>query len=99
MKKNNTDYLIHIIIKKHIETKSRDETDFAEKCVSYSILQEITETNAEEFEFAPNYVEKQKVKRIMVKAKKEFFDYLVNVNKYNHRILELYVMLENLLND
>lgn len=99
MKKNNTDYLIHIIIKKHIETISRDETDFTEKSVSYSILQEITETIVGEFEFAPNYVEKQKVKRVIVKAKKEFFDYLVNVNKYNHRILELYVMLENLLND
>ena len=66
MKKNNTDYLIHIIIKKHIETISRDETDFAEKSVSYSILQEITETIAEEFEFATSYVEKQKVKRIVV---------------------------------
>ena len=99
MRKNNTNYLIHIIIKKHIETISRDETDYTEKNVSYSILQEITETLVEEFEYAPNYVEKQKIKRIMVKAKKEYFDYLLNVNKYNHRILELYVMLENLLSD
>ena len=100
MKKNNTDvYLIHIIIKKHIETICEDDSSIKDKTISYIVIEETTKCLVQEFQTTSSALQKQEMKSIMEKVKKEFFDYLVNVNKYNHRILDLYVTLENLISD
>lgn len=98
MKKNNTDaYLIHIIIKKHIETISGKDDPNREN--SYIVIQEIVQCLAQEFEKSISEVEKQELKDIMKKVNQELFNYLAKFNRYDHKILDSYVILEKLIGD
>lgn len=98
MKKNNTDvYLIHIIIKKHIETISGAENQ--DKEISYIVIQEIVKCIVEQFETSNSALEKQELKNIMKKINQELFNYLAKFNKYDHKILDAYVTLEKITND
>lgn len=95
MKKNNTDvYLIHIIIKKHIETISGAEKH--KKEFSYIVIQEIVKCVVEQFETSNSALEKQELKNIMKKINQELFNYLVKFNRYDHKILDAYVTLEKI---
>ena len=40
---------------------------------------------------------KKHIKNIMIEVDRELFTYLININKYDHKILELYVMLEEIV--
>ena len=40
---------------------------------------------------------KKHIKNIMIEVDRELFAYLININKYDHKILELYVMLEEIV--
>ena len=98
MKKNNTDVcLIHIIIKKHIETISGTEPE--EKRVSYIVIQEIVKSIVEQYEMSNSALERQDLKRIMKIINQELFNYLAKFNKYDHKILDSYVALEKITND
>ena len=98
MKKNDTDvYLIHIIIKKHIETISGTEPE--EKRVSYIVIQEIVKSIVEQYEMSNSALERQELKRIMKIINQELFNYLAKFNKYDHKILDSYVALEKITND
>ncbi len=98
MKKNNTDvFLIHIIIKKHIETISGTEPE--EKRVSYIVIQEIVKSIVEQYEMSNSALERQDLKRIMKIINQELFNYLAKFNKYDHKILDSYVTLEKITND
>ena len=98
MKKNNTDvFLIHIIIKKHIETISGTEPE--EKRVSYIVIQEIVKSIVEQYEMSNSALERQELKRIMKIINQELFNYLAKFNKYDHKILDSYVALEKITND
>lgn len=98
MKKNNTDvFLIHIIIKKHIETISGTEPE--EKRVSYIVIQEIVKSIVEQYEMSNSALERQDLKRIMKIINQELFNYLAKFNKYDHKILDSYVALEKITND
>ena len=71
MKKNNTDVcLIHIIIKKHIETISEAEKHDRE--ISYIVIQEIVKCIIERFETSISALEKHELKNIMIKINEEF---------------------------
>ena len=97
MRKNNTNYLIHIIIKKHIETISGTEPE--EKRVSYIVIQEIVKSIVEQYEMSNSALERQDLKRIMKIINQELFNYLAKFNKYDHKILDSYVTLEKITND
>ena len=98
MKKNNTDvFLIHIIIKKHIETISGTEPE--EKRVSYIVIQEIVKSIVEQYEMSNSALERQDLKCIMKIINQELFNYLAKFNKYDHKILDSYVTLEKITND
>lgn len=98
MKKNNANaYLIHIIIKKHIETISGKDNPNREN--SYIVIQEIIQSLAQEFEKSLSAIEEQELKEIAKRVNQELFNYLANFNRYDHKILDSYVMLEKLIDD
>ena len=100
MKKNDTDvYLIHIIIKKHIETISESEKEKQDKDISYTVIQEIIKCIVEQYNKSISAIERHELKTIMKKINQELFNYLAKFNRYDHKILDSYVTLEKITND
>ena len=98
MRKTNEDLsLIHIIIKKHIETISGKGRSRLDKEVDYLLIQEAIEALIREYKLSSDSRTKKYIKTIMIEVNKELFTYLININKYDHKILELYVMLEEIV--
>lgn len=98
MRKTNEDLsLIHIIIKKHIETISGKGRSRLDKEVDYLLIKEAIEALIREYKLSGDSRTKKYIKNIMIEVDRELFTYLINVNKYDHKILELYVMLEEIV--
>ncbi len=98
MRKTNEDLsLIHIIIKKHIETISEKGRSRLDKEVDYLLIREAIEALIREYKLSGDSRTKKYIKTIMIEVNKELFTYLININKYDHKILELYVMLEEIV--
>lgn len=98
MRKTNEDLsLIHIIIKKHIETISGKGRSRLDKEVDYLLIREAIEALIREYKLSGDSRTKKYIKTIMIEVDRELFTYLININKYDHKILELYVMLEEIV--
>lgn len=98
MRKTKEDLsLIHIIIKKHIETISGKGRSRLDKEVDYLLIQEAIEAIIREYKLSSDSRTKKYIKTIMIEVDRELFTYLMNVNKYDHKMLELYVMLEEIV--
>ncbi len=98
MRKTKEDLsLIHIIIKKHIETISGKGRSRLDKEVDYLLIQEAIEALIREYKLSSDSRTKKYIKTIMTEVDRELFTYLMNVNKYDHKMLELYVMLEEIV--
>lgn len=98
MRKTKEDLsLIHIIIKKHIETISGKGRSRLDKEVDYLLIQEAIEALIREYKLSSDSRTKKHIKNIMTEVDRELFTYLMNVNKYDHKMLELYVMLEEIV--
>lgn len=98
MRKTKEDLsLIHIIIKKHIETISGKGRSRLDKEVDYLLIQEAIEALIREYKLSSDSRTKKHIKTIMTEVDRDLFTYLMNVNKYDHKMLELYVMLEEIV--
>ena len=98
MRKTKEDLsLIHIIIKKHIETISGKGRSRLDKEVDYLLIQEAIEALIREYTLSSDSRTKKYIKTIITEVDRELFTYLLNVNKYDHKMLELYVMLEEIV--
>ena len=98
MRKTNEDLnLFHIIIKKHIETISGKDTSRSDKEIDYLLIKEAVEAIIREYNLSGDSRTKKHIKNIMIEVDRELFAYLININKYDHKILELYVMLEEIV--
>lgn len=99
MRKTKEDLsLIHIIIKKHIETISGKGRSKLDKEVDYLLIQEAIDAIVREYKLSSDLHNKEYIKTIITDVDSELFTYLMNVNKYDQKMLELYVMLEEIIN-
>lgn len=99
MRKTKEDLsLIHIIIKKHIETISGKGRSKLDKEVDYLLIQEAIDAIVREYRLSSDLHNKEYIKTIITAVDSELFTYLMNVNKYDQKMLELYVMLEEIIN-
>lgn len=100
MKRTNEDLnLIHILIKKHIENISGSGISKQDKEIDYLLISEALEALVREYKKSDDSRQRQYIKKIIIEVDKELFTYLININSYDHKILELYVMLEELINN
>lgn len=98
MRKANEDIcLIHVLIKKHIETISDKEKSRLDKEVDYLLIKEAVETLIKEYNLSDDSRTKKHIKKIIIEVDKELFTYLININKYDHMVLELYSILEEIV--
>lgn len=94
MRKTNKDLsLIHILIKKHIETISGRGISRLDKELEYLLLSEAIEALIREYKLSCDSRTKKHIKTILTEVDKDLFTYLTNIDNTDRRILELYVML------
>ena len=94
MRKTNKDLsLIHILIKKHIETISGRGISRLDKELEYLLLSEAIEALIREYKLSCDSRNKKYIKTILTEVDKNLFTYLTNINNNDHKILEIYVML------
>ena len=98
MRKTKEDLsLINIIIKKHIKTISGKGRSSLDKEIDYLLIQEAIKALIKEYNLSSDSRTKKYIKTILIEVDKELFTYLLNINKYDHIMLELYVMLEEIV--
>ena len=83
--------------KKHIETISDEEKSRLDKEVDYLLIKEEVEALIKAYNLSDDSHTHKHIKRIIIEVDKELFTYLININKYDHIILELYAILEEIV--
>lgn len=98
MRKTNEDLnLIHIIIKKHIDTIGDTDRPKQEKEIDYLLIKEAVMSLINQYKIADDSRQRKLIKKFLIDIDKKLFNYLLHINRYDHKILELYVMLEELV--
>lgn len=88
--------LIYKLIKNHIEIFGDNHVLKADKEISYLLFQEDIEALIREYRLGDSR-QRECIKQILVEVKHDMSSYLVNKNRYDQVIYELYLMLEEFL--
>lgn len=90
--------LIYKLIVNHIEILGDNHVLKADKEISYLLFQEDIEALIREYKRG-DLRQREYIRQILVEVKHDMSSYLVNKNRYDQVIYELYLMLEDFLNN
>ena len=101
MRKNTNEIgIINSLIIKHIENLKSEDVSKQDKEIDYLLVKEAVESLIKEYKKPDDSRQMKKyIKKILIGVYEELYTYLININKYDYRILELYSMLDNLVNN
>ncbi len=101
MRKNTNEIsVINSLVMNHIENLKREEVSKQEKEIDYLLIKEAIEAIVREYKLSDDSRQRRKyIKKCLIEVYEELYTYLININKYDYKILELYSMLDNLINN
>lgn len=99
MRKNTNEIdIIKSLIDKHIENLRREDVSKQDKEIDYILVEEAVEALIREYKNpGDSRILKNKIKKTIIAVYEDVYAYLIKINKYDHRMLDIYTMLENFL--
>lgn len=91
--------IIHSLIEKHIKNLKMENVSKQDKEIDYLLIQEAVEAIVREYELSDDSRQRKNTKKIMIEVYNQIYTYLINNNKYDYRMLELYAMLDSFVNN
>ena len=101
MRKNTNEIdIINSLIINHIENLKREDISKQDKEIDYLLVKEAVESLIRECKNPDDSRQRRKyIKNLLIGVYEQLYTYLININKYDYKILELYSMLDNLINN
>lgn len=101
MRKNTNEIdIINSLIINHIENLKREDVSIQDKEIDYLLVKEAIESLIREYKKPDDSRQRRKyIKKLLIGGYEEVYNYLININKYDYRMLELYSVLDDLIND
>lgn len=101
MRKNTNEIdIINSLIINHIENLKREDVSIQDKEIDYLLVKEAIESLIREYKKPDDSRQRRKyIKKLLIGVYEEVYNYLININKYDYRMLELYSVLDDLIND
>lgn len=101
MRKNTNEIdIINSLIINHIENLKREDISKQDKEIDYLLVKEAVEALIKEYKKPDDSRQRRKyIKNLLIGVYEQLYTYLININKYDYKILELYSMLDNLINN
>lgn len=98
MRKNTNEIdIINKLIIQHIETIKREDVEKQDKEIDYLLIKEAVIALVQEYKLSDDSRQRKHLHKILIEVYENFFTYLININKYDHKILELYAMLDDII--
>ena len=94
MRETKDIYIINILIEKHIKTIMEGKKSKQDLEIDYILLHEAIETIVDEYNKKGVSRRKKRLQKIVTTTYKQIQDYLIYKNRYDHRMLETYVVLD-----
>lgn len=92
--------IINSLIINHIENLKREDISKQDKEIDYLLVKEAVESLIREYKNPDDSRQRRKyIKNLLIGVYEQLYTYLININKYDYKILELYSMLDNLINN
>ncbi len=89
--------IINHLIQKHIETIKSEDVKRQDKELNYLLIKEAVEALVREYKKSTNPRTKKYLKKSIIEVNETLFAYLINYNRYDNKILELYAMLDEFI--
>ena len=101
MRKNTKEIgIINSLIINHIENLKREDISKQDKEIDYLLVKEAVESLIRKCKNPDDSRQRRKyIKNLLIGVYEQLYTYLININKYDYKILELYSMLDNLINN
>ncbi len=100
MRKNTNEIdIINSLITKHIENLKRGDILKQDKEIDYILIEEAIEALVREYKLSDDSRQSKYIKERIIEVYEKLYTYLININKYDHRILEIYSLLDKLINN
>ena len=101
MRKNTKEIgIINTLLINHIENLKREDISKQDKEIDYLLLKEADESLIRDCKNQDDSRQRRKyIKNLLIGVYEQLYTYLININKYDYKILELYSMLDNLINN
>lgn len=99
MNKNKIELnLIKGMVKGHIKTLKKEKIERLDKEIDYLLIKEAIESLINEYyKLSGDSRQRPYIKEILIEVYEELCTYLINTNKYDNKILELYAMLDDII--
>lgn len=94
MRETKDIYIINILIEKHIKAIMEGKKSKQDLEIDYILLHEAIETIVDEYNKKGDSRRKKSLQKILTTTYKQIQDYLIYKNRYDHRMLETYVVLD-----
>lgn len=101
MRKNTNEIdIINSLIINHIENLKREDVSIQDKEIDYLLVKEAIESLIREYKKPDDSRQRRKyIKKLLIGVYEEVYNYLININKYDYKMLELYSVLDDLINN
>lgn len=86
--------ILSILIEKHIKTLKEEELSKEEKEVEYIFLEETIKMIVEDHKKAKGICIRAGIMKSILKIYNDLYGYLIAINRFDHRILALYDLLD-----
>lgn len=94
MKETKEISIINILIEKHIKAIMEGKKSKQDLEIDYILLYEAVETIVDEYNKPGDSRRKKSLQKILTTTYKKILDYLIYKNRYDHRMLETYAVLD-----
>lgn len=101
MRKNTNEIdIINSLIINHIENLKREDVSIQDKEIDYLLVKEAIESLIREYKKPDDSRQRRKyIKKLLIGVYEEVYNYLININKYDYKMLDLYSVLDDLINN
>lgn len=96
-KDKNEINIINKLIIQHIENIKREDVKKQDKEIDYLLIKEAVQALVREFKLSDDSRQRKYIKKIIIEVYEIFYTYLINTNKYDNKILELYALLDDII--
>lgn len=100
MRKNTNEInVINSLIINHIENLKRGDISKQDKEIDYILIKEAVEAIVREYKMSDDSRQRKHIKKLIIGVYEKLYTYLIKTNRYDHRILQLYSLLDSLINN
>lgn len=101
MRKNTNEInIINSLIINHIKNLKSEDVSKQDREIDYLLVKEAVEALIKEYKKPDDSRKRRRyLKKLLIEVYEEVYNYLININKYDYKMLDIYSMLDNLINN